>query len=59
MFLPLSGGVLQPLTGTIITHLKQNLGYTPLQSFQITLIFIPALMILSFIIALFIKDSKD
>ncbi|QIW09310.1 MFS transporter [Francisella sp. LA112445] len=59
MFLPLSGGVLQPLTGGIITHLKQNLGYTPLESFQITLIFIPALMILSFIIALFIKDSKD
>jgi predicted MFS family arabinose efflux permease len=59
MFLPLSGGVLQPLTGTIITHLKQIVGYTPLQSFQITLIFIPALMILSFIIALFIKDSKD
>ncbi|MED7819200.1 MULTISPECIES: MFS transporter [unclassified Francisella] len=59
MFLPLSGGVLQPLTGTIITHLKQNFGYSPLESFQITLIFIPILMILSFIIALFIKDSKD
>ncbi|API86009.1 MFS transporter [Francisella uliginis] len=59
MFLPLSGGVLQPLTGTIITHLKQNFGYSSLQSFQITLIFIPLLMILSFIIALFIKDSKD
>lgn len=57
MFLPLSGGILQPATGALITHLKQS--HETLYAFQSTLIIIPILMILSFIIALFIKDSNN
>lgn len=54
MFLPLSGGTLQPITGAIIASLKQT--HEALSAFQITLVIIPILMVLSFIIALFIKD---
>jgi len=54
MFLPLSGGMLQPITGAMISSLKNT--YTDLSAFQITLVIIPILMILSFVIALFIKD---
>lgn len=58
LFLPLSGGVLQPITGAIIGHLKQT--NDPLYAFQIAMLFVPALMILSFIIGLLIKDKvKD
>ena len=57
LFLPLGGAVLQPLTGQIIQHLSKD--HTDLFSFETAMIFIPVLMILSFIIALFIKDSKD
>ncbi|AJI53812.1 MFS transporter [Francisella philomiragia] len=57
MFLPLSGGILQPTTGALITHLKQS--HETLYAFQSTLIIIPILMILSFVIALFIKDSNN
>ncbi|APC90897.1 MULTISPECIES: MFS transporter [Francisella] len=57
MFLPLSGGVLQPITGAMITYLKKT--HEALYAFQTTLIIIPILMVLSFIIALFIKDSSS
>lgn len=57
MFLPLSGGMLQPITGAMITSLKQT--HDALSAFQTTLIIIPILMILSFVIALFIRDSKN
>ncbi|AIT09763.1 MFS transporter [Candidatus Francisella endociliophora] len=54
LFLPLSGGTLQPLTGGIIEFLSQN--HSQLFAFQIALAIIPILKILSFIISLFIKD---
>ncbi|QLE79438.1 MFS transporter [Francisella sp. Scap27] len=57
MFLPLSGGVLQPVTGFVIQSLGHHHG--DLYSFQIALCIIPLLMLLSFIIALFIKDTND
>ena len=57
MFLPLSGGFLQATNGALINHLKQS--HESLYALQTTLIIIPTLMILSFIIALFIKDSNN
>lgn len=57
LFLPLSGGILQPVTGAIIGQLSHD--HSTLYAFEAAMIFIPVLMILSFIIALFIKDSKD
>lgn len=54
LFLPLSGGTLQPLTGEIIEFLSQN--YSQLFAFQVALAIIPILKIFSFIISLFIKD---
>ena len=57
LFLPLSGGILQPLTGEVITCLSHS--HTDMYSFKVAMLFIPVLMLLSFIIALFIKDSKD
>ena len=57
MFLPLSGGILQPITGTMITYLKE--AHQAFYAFQTTLIIIPTLMLLSFIIAIFIKDSNS
>ncbi|AJI73626.1 hypothetical protein FTDG_01650 [Francisella tularensis subsp. novicida GA99-3548] len=57
MFLPLSGGVLQPITGSMITYLKET--HQALYAFQTTLVIIPILMLLSFIIAIFIKDSNN
>ncbi|GAB4222855.1 MAG: MFS transporter [Francisella sp.] len=56
IFIPLSGGVLQPIAGSMITYLKQS--YSPIHAFQITLIIIPVLMTISAIIAIFIKESK-
>lgn len=56
IFLPLSGGILQPITGVIIGTMKQY--YDPLYSFKVALLFVPVLMLLSFIIAIFIKDKK-
>ena len=56
LFLPLSGGILQPVTGVIIGSLSQS--HSILFAFEAAMILIPTLMILSFIIALFIKDSK-
>ena len=57
LFLPLSGGILQPVTGVIIGSLSQS--HSILFAFEAAMILIPTLMILSFIIALFIKDSKE
>ena len=57
LFLPLSGGILQPVTGVIIGNLSKS--HPTLFAFEAAMIFIPTLMILSFIIALFIKDSKE
>ena len=57
MFLPLSGGVLQPVTGFVIQSLGHHHG--DLYSLQIALCIIPLLMLLSFIIAIFIKDTND
>ena len=56
VFLPLSGGILQPVTGAIINSLKEN--NDPLYAFQVAMIFIPVLMFLSFVVALFIRDKK-
>ncbi|MFT4693394.1 MAG: MFS family permease [Francisella sp.] len=56
LFLPLSGGILQPVTGAIIGQLSKN--HSNLFAFEAAMIFVPILMILSFIIALFIKNSK-
>lgn len=57
LFLPLSGGTLQPITGEIIGFLSNI--YPELTAFKITLAIIPVLMLLAFIISLFIKDSKS
>lgn len=57
LFIPLSGAVLQPLVGFIVLHL-QNYSFSVLTSFKISLIILPLLMFLSFIIALFIKEDK-
>ena len=59
LFLPLSGGVLQPMTGAIIGSTKSLTHTEALHAYQPAMLFIPILMLLSFIIALFIKDSKD
>ncbi len=56
LFLPLSGGILQPITGAIIEHLQDS--HTPLYSFQVTLIIVPILMMLSLVVALFINDKS-
>jgi len=55
LFLPLSGGVLQPVTGFFIEYLSST--SSELIAYKITLIIIPILMFLSFVISLFIKDS--
>ena len=44
LFLPLSGGVLQPITGMIVKYLGHT--HTPLFSFKVAMIFIPVLMLL-------------
>lgn len=57
MFLPLSGGILQPLTGFAVQELGHT--YSEILSFKIALAIIPVLMLCSFIIALFIKDTNS
>lgn len=57
LFLPLSGGVLQPLTGEIISYLSQS--HPELFAFKTTMVIIPLLMFFSFIIGFFIKDSRS
>lgn len=55
LFIPLSGAVLQPISGFILTHLKEI--YVPALAFQYTLALIPILMILSLLLGLIIKDG--
>ncbi|KEI35042.1 major facilitator superfamily (MFS) transport protein [Francisella sp. W12-1067] len=57
LFLPLSGGVLQPLTGEIINYISQS--HHELFAFKVTMLAIPILMFFSFIIGFFIKDSRS
>lgn len=55
LFIPLSGAVLQPISGVLITHLKTI--YDPALALQYGLVIIPILMALSLLLGLIIKDA--
>ena len=57
LFIPLSGAVLQPFVGFIVSLLGSS-GFDELQSFKIALLILPILMALSLLIAFFIKEEK-
>ena len=59
LFLPLSGAVLQPLSGFLLQFFRGSHGLY--QAYQYMMILIPILMLLSFVIALLFKEvcSKD
>ena len=57
LFIPLSGAILQPLVGFIVSLLERH-GYGELQSFKFALLILPILMLLSFVLAIFIKEKK-
>jgi MFS family permease len=57
LFIPLSGAILQPLVGFIVSLLERH-GYGELQSFKLALLILPILMLLSFVLAIFIKEKK-
>jgi hypothetical protein len=57
LFIPLSGAILQPLVGFIVSLLERN-GCGELQSFKFALLILPILMLLSFVLAIFIKEKK-
>ncbi|WP_440993385.1 hypothetical protein [Cysteiniphilum litorale] len=56
LFLPLSGAVLQPLSGFLLQLFKGSHGLH--QAYQYMMILIPVLMLLSFIIELFFKEVR-
>lgn len=57
LFIPLSGAVLQPFVGFVVS-LLESYGFGELQSFKLALLILPILMGLSLFLALFIKEKK-
>ncbi len=56
LFLPLSGAVLQPLSGFLLQLFKGSHGLH--QAYQYMMVLIPVLMLLSFVIAFFFKEVR-
>ena len=57
LFIPLSGAVLQPFVGYMVSFLEKA-GFGHLSSFKYALLILPVLMLLSVILSLFIKEKK-
>lgn len=57
LFIPLSGAVLQPFVGYMVSFLEGK-GLEHLIAFKYALLILPVLMILSVILSLFIKEKK-
>ena len=58
LFIPLSGAVLQPFVGFMVS-LLEGYGFSELQSFKMALLILPILMASSLLLAFFIKEKKD
>ena len=57
LFIPLSGAVLQPFVGFMLS-LLQGYGFSTLNLFRVSLLILPIMMFLSVVIAFFIKQDK-
>ncbi|AIT09421.1 MFS sugar transporter [Candidatus Francisella endociliophora] len=57
LFIPLSGAVLQPFVGFMVSLLTDQ-GLQQLEAFKYALFILPILMLLSIILSLFIKEKK-
>lgn len=57
LFIPLSGAVLQPFVGFVVS-LLENHGFEQLIAFKYALAILPVLMLLSIVLSLFITEKK-
>lgn len=57
LFIPLSGAILQPFVGYMVS-LLEGYGFEQLLAFKYALLILPILMFLSVILSLFIKEKK-
>lgn len=58
LFIPLSGAMLQPFVGFVVS-LLESYGFEQLIAFKYALFILPVLMLLSIILSLFIKEKRN
>ena len=58
LFIPLSGAILQPISGMLIQFFGQHSNSTA-QAYQYAMILIPVLLVISTILALFLKEKSS